>query len=82
MATPPRIIAVTKGEATYFSFEALSITGVQDRQAVAEAKKKADAAKRLAQLNVKSSSGSSPRADRKNMYDEMRDIYEQINGRG
>jgi hypothetical protein len=61
---------------------ALSITGVQDRQAVAEAKKKADAAKRLAQLNVKSSSGSSPKAASGDMYSEMREIYEQINGRG
>jgi hypothetical protein len=45
---------------------------------VAEMKKKVDEAKRLAALNVKSTTGASPRAARTDMYSEMRDVYERL----
>jgi hypothetical protein len=53
------------------------------RQQVAEAKKKADDAKRLASLNVKSSAGRSPRTISKDMWasDSWGDIYDRVANR-
>ncbi len=42
-----------------------------------EDKRKADEAKRLASLNVKSNTGKSPVASRKDMFDEMAEIYDR-----
>jgi hypothetical protein len=62
--------------------QALKLTGVDERlpERQAEARKKADDAKRLASLNVRSSS-TSPRPIFQSMEDEMRDTFERIHGR-
>lgn len=52
------------------------------KKAQAEAKKKADEAKRQASLNVKSSTGSTPKSTSKDMYSEMSDIYDRIAAAG
>ena len=62
--------------------QALKLSGVEDRLPArqAEARKKADEAKRLASLNVRSSS-TSPRTDFKTMEEEMTSVYERLHGR-
>ena len=61
---------------------ALKVSGIEDKLPArqAEARKKADEAKRLASLNVRSSS-SSPRTDFSSMEEEMRATYERLHGR-
>jgi hypothetical protein len=48
----------------------------------AEAKKKADEAKKLASLNVKSSMGASPKSSFKSLEDEMAATYDRIQAAG
>ena len=48
------------------------------KKAQAEAKKKADEAKKLASLNVKSTTGSSPKSQFKSFEDEMANVYDRI----
>ena len=61
---------------------ALKVSGIEDKLPArqAEARKKADEAKRLASLNVRSSS-SSPRTDFSSMEEEMQAVYERLHGR-
>ncbi len=53
-----------------------------EAKAKAEAKKKADEAKRLASLNVKSSTGSSPKASKGDIFGDMGEVYDRIHARG
>lgn len=61
---------------------ALKISGVEDRLPArqAQARKRADEAKRLASLNVRSTI-TSPRTEYKTMEEEMQSVYERLHGR-
>lgn len=64
--------------------QALKLTGVGDKlpDKQAAAKKKADEAKRLASLNVRSSTGRSPRTISKDIWssESWGDIYDRLAG--
>jgi hypothetical protein len=61
---------------------ALRLAGVGDTlpEKVAEARKKADEARRLAQLNVKFRQWASPKTSFKSMEEEMMGVYERLHG--
>ena len=82
MSDPGRVQADPMGALKEAEKLALKVSGIEDRLPArqAEAKKKADEAKRLASLNVRSSS-TSPRTDYKTMEEEMQATYERLHGR-
>ena len=80
MADPGRVQADPMGTLKEAASLAIKLSGVELPERKAEAKKKADEAKRLASLNVRSSS-TSPRTDYKTMEEEMTSVYERLHGR-
>ena len=57
---------------------ALAITGVKNKLNLGEARRKADEARRLASLNVKSKIGSSPHSVPGDMRATMEEVYDRI----
>jgi hypothetical protein len=53
-----------------------------DKKAKEEAKKKADDAKRLASINVRSTTGSNPKPTFKSFEDEMAQVYDRLQATG
>ena len=80
MADPGRVQADPMGALKEAENLAIKLSGVELPERKAEAKKKADEAKRLASLNVRSSS-SSPNIKFTSMEDEMQSVYERLHGR-
>ena len=80
MSDPGRVQADPMGALQEAEKQALTLAGIEPPERKAEARKKADEARRLASLNVRSSS-SSPRTDHKTMEEEMQEVYERLNGR-
>ena len=82
MTDPGLVQADPMGALQEAEKQALKLSGVEDRLPArqAEAKKKADEAKRLASLNVRSSI-TSPKPSYKTMEEEMTVTYERLNGR-
>ena len=82
MADPGRVQADPLGALREAEKLALKLSGLEEQmpERKAEAKKKADEAKRLASLNVRSSS-SSPNVKFSSMEEEMQAVYERLHGR-
>ena len=80
MADPGRVQADPLGALKEAESLAIKLSGIELPERKAEAKKKADEAKRLASLNVRSSS-SSPNVKFTSMEDEMASVYERLHGR-
>jgi hypothetical protein len=80
MADPARAIADPMGALKEAEALAIKLSGIELPERKAEAKKKADEAKRLASLNVRSSS-SPPNIKFSSMEEEMQAVYERLHGR-
>ena len=77
---PGRVQADPMGALEEAEKLAIKLSGIELPERKAEAKKKADEAKRLASLNVRSSS-SSPNIKFTSMEEEMASVYERLHGR-
>ena len=80
MTDPGRVQADPLGALQEAEKQALKLSGIEPPERKAEARKKADEAKRLASLNVRSSI-TSPKPSFKTMEEEMAVTYERLNGR-
>ena len=82
MADPGGVQADPMGALKEAEKLAIKLSGIEEQmpERKAEARKKADEAKRLASLNVRSSS-SSPNIKFSSMEEEMQAVYERLHGR-
>ena len=83
LTDPGRVQADPIGALKEAESIALKISGVEDRLPArqAQARKRADEAKRLASLNVRSTIHLSQTVHYKDMREEMQAVYERLHGR-
>jgi len=80
-ADPARVMFDPMGSLQRAHDLAIKYAGVETKDTKYERMRKADEAKRLASINMKSRAGNSPRSTPQDMYSEMGDIYDRLNGR-